>query len=255
MFILTTFDDLIQIPPQEFDIPSHQVIEDKINGRYADRVIQKVGLCICLYDVLEVSDGLIGHGTGMVNVNVTFRMVVFRPFQGEILEGTLWNSDAEGIKLHTNFFSDIYVPKDALFDNTNYNSKERVHVWDTNPDAANQHPGAADDDSRYLWFDLGETVRFRIEGEVWMEEESTTPKPPIIDAPPPGKQPDPHRVKAEAGDVGQEKGKSKVPPYRIMASMSREGLGPTMWWTGGEDEGMDEEYQEEGEATEGGAAV
>ena len=33
------------------------------------QVIQKVGLCICVYDVLSASDGLIGHGTGIVNVN------------------------------------------------------------------------------------------------------------------------------------------------------------------------------------------
>lgn len=32
-------------------------------------MIQKIGLCICLYDILKASDGLIGHGTGIVNVN------------------------------------------------------------------------------------------------------------------------------------------------------------------------------------------
>ena len=33
------------------------------------QVIQKIGLCISFYDLLESSDGLIGHGTGLVNVN------------------------------------------------------------------------------------------------------------------------------------------------------------------------------------------
>jgi DNA-directed RNA polymerase III subunit RPC8 len=33
------------------------------------KVIQKIGLCIGFYDLLESSDGLIGHGTGLVNVN------------------------------------------------------------------------------------------------------------------------------------------------------------------------------------------
>lgn len=32
-------------------------------------MIQEIGLCICLYDILKASDGLIGHGTGIVNVN------------------------------------------------------------------------------------------------------------------------------------------------------------------------------------------
>jgi DNA-directed RNA polymerase subunit E'/Rpb7 len=36
------------------------------------QVIQKIGLCISLYDVLWTSEGLIGHGTGLVNVNGKF---------------------------------------------------------------------------------------------------------------------------------------------------------------------------------------
>lgn len=35
------------------------------------QVVQKIGLCICMYDLLKVSDGLIGHGDGFVNVNGT----------------------------------------------------------------------------------------------------------------------------------------------------------------------------------------
>lgn len=33
------------------------------------KVVQKVGLCVCLYDLLKVSDGLIGYGSGNVNIN------------------------------------------------------------------------------------------------------------------------------------------------------------------------------------------
>lgn len=39
------------------------------------KVIQKIGLCIGFYDLLESSDGLIGHGTGLVNVNGMNRAV------------------------------------------------------------------------------------------------------------------------------------------------------------------------------------
>lgn len=40
------------------------------DGRLTEvQVIQNVGLCIAFYDLLESSDGLIGHGTGLVNVN------------------------------------------------------------------------------------------------------------------------------------------------------------------------------------------
>jgi DNA-directed RNA polymerase III subunit RPC8 len=85
-------------------------------------VIQKIGLCIGFYDLLESSDGLIGHGTGLVNVNgmfstadapnsctskvgtlltldsVKFRLIVFRPFKGEIIMGKITGASENGIK-------------------------------------------------------------------------------------------------------------------------------------------------------------
>lgn len=86
MFILTTISDLVQIAPEDFSKPAGQCIEDGINSKFANKVpikhavrdfcslnirqvIQKVGLCICVYDILKASHGLIGHGTGIVNVN------------------------------------------------------------------------------------------------------------------------------------------------------------------------------------------
>jgi len=59
----------VQIPPFEFYKRSRHEVEDKINEKYSNKVVQKVGLCVCMYDLLKVSDGLIGHGTGFVNVN------------------------------------------------------------------------------------------------------------------------------------------------------------------------------------------
>jgi DNA-directed RNA polymerase III subunit RPC8 len=70
--IQTKIADLVQIIPEDFEKEASQAIEDNINAKYANRVIQKIGLCICLYDLLSASEGLIGHGTGLVNVNGRF---------------------------------------------------------------------------------------------------------------------------------------------------------------------------------------
>ncbi|KAL9022644.1 MAG: hypothetical protein Q9185_000222 [Variospora sp. 1 TL-2023] len=66
---ITTISDLVQISPENFQNPSIESIEDNINAKYANKVIQRIGLCVCVYDILTTSDGLIGHGTGIVNVN------------------------------------------------------------------------------------------------------------------------------------------------------------------------------------------
>jgi hypothetical protein len=69
MFILTTISDLVQIPPHEFHRADLEEITDKINEKYSNKIIQNIGLCIALYDLLSASDGLISYGTGNVNVN------------------------------------------------------------------------------------------------------------------------------------------------------------------------------------------
>ena len=61
-------------------------------------MIQKIGLCICLYDVLRVQDGIIGYGTGEANVNVDFRLIFFRPFKGEIVLGQISSASEAGMK-------------------------------------------------------------------------------------------------------------------------------------------------------------
>ena len=134
MFILTTIDDLVEIKPEELSKSSQQIIENSLNEKYCNKVgeddefsscepntdlgkvIQKIGLCIGVFDILEAGDGRIGHGTGIVNVNggdsdtrfsqirsnnwhvVLFRLVVFRPFQGEILQGKIASASPTGIR-------------------------------------------------------------------------------------------------------------------------------------------------------------
>ncbi len=72
MFILTTISDLVQIPPHMFspqNLNDREKIEDKINEKYSNKIVQNVGLCIAMYDLLTASDGLVSYGTGNVNVN------------------------------------------------------------------------------------------------------------------------------------------------------------------------------------------
>jgi DNA-directed RNA polymerase III subunit RPC8 len=86
----TKIADLVQIAPDDFRKQSYAAVEDNINTKYANKasilllivffvcssnrvhrlqVVQKIGLSICLWDVLWTSEGLIGQGDGMVNVN------------------------------------------------------------------------------------------------------------------------------------------------------------------------------------------
>ena len=152
--------DLVQIAPEDFGKSSFTAIEDNLNAKYVNKVVQKVGLFISLWDILWTSEGLIGHGTGLVNVNgkchktirnpqsigmcfnpnciVEFRMVVFRPFKGEVIVGRIASQSPEGINrsslqrlisttlrklinlttytVETDFFHDIFIAGSELPD-------------------------------------------------------------------------------------------------------------------------------------------
>ncbi|KAK7533713.1 DNA-directed rna polymerase III 25 kd polypeptide [Phyllosticta citricarpa] len=199
MFLTTTISDLIQIKPEEFEKSSIKAIKDAIHAKYSNKVIQEVGLCICLRDILKSSEGLIGHGTGIVNVNVDFRLVVFRPFKGEIIEGKITGASSQGIKIALDFFDDIFVPGPVnLFEGVNFVGQEQVWVWTT-------------ENGDELFFDLEETVRFRVEAEIWTDQ---SPQAPTTD------------------DTQVE----RKSPYSIIGSMQQAGLGPTLWWEEGAEE-------------------
>ncbi|CAG7949862.1 unnamed protein product [Penicillium nalgiovense] len=211
MFILTTISDLIQISPEDFSKFSAVALEDNINAKYANKVIQKIGLCISFYDLLESSDGLIGHGTGLVNVNgrlcqhflkseiftdyhtVKFRMIVFRPFKGEIMLGKISSGTEHGIKIGLEFFNDILIPPQMLMEKSRFDYAEQVWIWES-------------EGGTEFFFDVGEVVRFRVESEEWHDQ--------IPNAP----------------DVADETPQDRRPPYSILGSMQMGGTGPITWW-------------------------
>ncbi|KAL2004964.1 hypothetical protein VTN00DRAFT_2814 [Thermoascus crustaceus] len=178
MFLLATISDLVQISPEDFSKFSAVAIEDNINEKYANKS----------------SDGLIGHGTGQVNVNVKFRMIVFRPFKGEILLGKITSNTENGIKISVEFFSDILVPPDLLLEGARFDYADQVWVWEN-------------EEGSTFYFDVGEIVRFRVEMEEWHDQ--------IPNAPDLG----------EGAAVSERK-----PPYSIIGSMQMAGLGPISWW-------------------------
>ncbi|GAB1311322.1 DNA-directed RNA polymerase III complex subunit Rpc25 [Madurella fahalii] len=195
MFILTKIADLVQIAPDDFRKASFAAIEDNINAKYANKIVQKVGLCICLWDVLWTSEGLIGQGTGMANVNVEFRMVVFRPYKGEVIIARINDQTAEGINLATEFFEDIFIPAIELPEGSEFESSENLWVW--------KYEG------QELYFDNNEMVRFRVMAEEWHDQAPSGP--------------------AEATEEESPLTNSK-PAYRIIGSMNGPGLGCYLWW-------------------------
>ncbi|ORY62239.1 RNA polymerase III subunit Rpc25 [Pseudomassariella vexata] len=196
MFILTKISDLVQVTPGDFEKKSRQAIEDNINAKYSNRVIQKIGLCICMYDLIWASEGLIGHGTGLVNINVEFRLLVFRPFKGETIVGKISSATPEGIHIRTDFFEEIFVHFKELPESTEFDHNQKVWTW-------NMEEG-----EDRIFYDKNEMVRLQVIDEVWHDQ-----------------APD------STADDAAEKAK-KISPYNVRGTMMKEGLGVCLWWDG-----------------------
>ena len=57
------------------------------------QVVTDLGLVITLYDITQIEGGYIYPSDGAAHYDVRFKLVVFRPFPGEVIEGNLASCD------------------------------------------------------------------------------------------------------------------------------------------------------------------
>ena len=84
-----------------------------------------LGLVITLYEIVSIEGGTVYPGEGSAHFKVEFRVVVFRPFNGEILEGTLKRADKTGLYVDIGFFSDIFVPEQLREEKATVSAEDR----------------------------------------------------------------------------------------------------------------------------------
>lgn len=71
-------------------------------------------------EILGVGDKMVRANEGGYVVSVHFRIVAFKPFVGEVLEGALAESFEEGIRVSLGFFDHCYVSAEDLPQNSSY---------------------------------------------------------------------------------------------------------------------------------------
>jgi DNA-directed RNA polymerase III subunit RPC8 len=130
MFYLATIADTIRVPPSQFAHGDAKSLTDAISRKFPGRTIMDVGMVISLFDVLTVGSALIHAGDGSAHFEIVFRVVVFKPFVGEIIEGKVTECSSEGIRISLEFFDNIVVPYYNIFEPNHYDSKKRRWVWD-----------------------------------------------------------------------------------------------------------------------------
>eukprot|EP00037_Helgoeca_nana_P008756 m.77637 g.77637 ORF g.77637 m.77637 type:complete len:198 (-) comp19121_c0_seq1:114-707(-) len=196
MFVLAQIKDVARVMPSHFSETRLKRIELEINKKYANKVIREVGLCILLHDLLEVGDSMIYPGDGAAQVRVSFRMVVFRPLAGEILQGRIRSCSEKGLFVTMGFFEDIVVPPTEMQPDTHFDAKEQLWVWKY---------GDAE-----LFMEIDEVIHFRV---VRGDFHDITPG-----------------AAAMGPDGDADPDKELQSPYVLTGSVNDFGLGVASWW-------------------------
>eukprot|EP00188_Purpureofilum_apyrenoidigerum_P001655 Plantae.Rhodophyta-Purpureofilum_apyrenoidigerum.ctg19365.p1 GENE.Plantae.Rhodophyta-Purpureofilum_apyrenoidigerum.ctg19365~~Plantae.Rhodophyta-Purpureofilum_apyrenoidigerum.ctg19365.p1 ORF type:complete len:192 (-),score=43.79 Plantae.Rhodophyta-Purpureofilum_apyrenoidigerum.ctg19365:411-986(-) len=129
MYKLVRICDDIQIAPSVFGEPRGTVLENEVNRKYANRVLEGHGLCVCVWDWISWGDARILDGHGEAQICVEFRLIVFAPFEGEVLLGRVRSSNSKGIHLSLDFFDDVFVEEKHMQKPSEFDDSEGAWVW------------------------------------------------------------------------------------------------------------------------------
>lgn len=129
MFIVSVIEDRLKIPPEKFSRDHKEVLIEQIDIKYANRILEHVGFCIAFYDFVSIDDPYVYPAEGCVHQLVRFRMVVFRPFEGEVLVGKISSFSKNGVRISMDFFDDIFIPSSCLNTPCEYDENTQSWLW------------------------------------------------------------------------------------------------------------------------------
>ncbi|KAI6224350.1 hypothetical protein M3Y99_01401700 [Aphelenchoides fujianensis] len=130
MFVLAQFKSTVKTRAKDFGSDLLPTLIDEINAEFSNFVIIDVGLCLTFYDFVKIGDSFLMAGDADSYTPVEFRYIVFQPFRGEILQGTIARCTREGIRISMCFFSDILIPPDKLPKVSRFDENGQLWYWE-----------------------------------------------------------------------------------------------------------------------------
>jgi len=230
MFVLAVLKDSVKVHPSVFDRNQIEALGEEIDHKYSNKVILDVGLCVCLYDFEKIGDAFIYPLDGSAHYKVTFRLVVFRPFVGEIITGTIVSQTKDGVRVSVGFSDDIMIPSYLLQAPSSFNQEEQLWSWKYS------------EDSEDFVMDNMEKIRFRVRSLNFTQVkatarglQATTVSTSVDKGPPPellsfsdANAPLMRRRSSSIDVLHAEEAPSAM---QIMGSINEDGLGLISWWS------------------------
>lgn len=209
MFSLALIDDTIKIEASQLGLDTVTALTFNINAKYSNRILPNVGLCIGHFDYSTISEGRLTNRDGCTYYKITFRLIVFRPFVGEVLVGKVSSCDEEGIRITMGFFEDVHISRDQLPSPSGYDHSQAqwFRLFFPENDLLWEDPLLSAEEERWH-LQKGDIVRFKVEGDEFNEPEPPGPNTW-------GKKSLSASNQEEIAAVGST---TAVPPYKVKVS-------------------------------------
>lgn len=105
---------------------------EQIELKYVNKVLNDVGLGIAFFDFLYIGEPYLYPGAGSAIRLGRFRIVMFRPFVGEVMTGHVVEANKDGIKVSLDFFEDIFISGSHMQNPSSFDSSSGLWVWHYN---------------------------------------------------------------------------------------------------------------------------
>ena len=88
-YSIVTVKDVVRIPPKEFGAPIDQAAITHLRKSSENVLDRDIGLMIAVIGIDEIGQGRLMPGDGATYHTVQYRVLVFKPVRGEIIEGNV----------------------------------------------------------------------------------------------------------------------------------------------------------------------
>jgi DNA-directed RNA polymerase subunit E' len=89
MFYKTLVKDHIRVSPELFSKKTEEAIKEEIKKQYEGFISKDMGVVIDVYDVQNISDGVVIPGDGAAYFKTEFTLITFKPELQEVVPGTI----------------------------------------------------------------------------------------------------------------------------------------------------------------------
>ncbi|KDN47117.1 hypothetical protein RSAG8_03894, partial [Rhizoctonia solani AG-8 WAC10335] len=224
MFVTATLKDNLAVAPTHFSAPAHVAITNELNKKYANRVLLDVGLCICVFDLIWVGEGIVKYGDGCYWYKDPQLPFVW-------LYSDLPAQKLSRVKSSRPQRTGFELRLDSSMISTFHGDhNEQAFFWLPPHHWTSDEPPSTTqlldtDITTRLYLDRNEVIRLRVERDEFYDNE---PGPRKADTSQPGQE---ERVEDDA---------DRKAPYTITASIHGDGLGALVWWENTEQDIMEE---------------